>query len=327
MIEKLECGYITSYIKDLLPEIDNYSHYKNKDIFRSLSAFELETLSSYPPTNNLSEKERQLVYVLDNLLSRGFPTFCSINLERDLSRIIRNDFNIQESAAQGAIKFSDSITNNQYKAKWIKSITDSLILFDQKFDPNKVFEEIEKKYNSENNITVSQEEKIFYCQILPNLIGLNISQLFEPQRKIETMLPANEAQNYFGQRVDFAIETVDIKVIIEIDGLQHFQDQVQMNLDNQRRNSLRNNGWKVIEITSREINEGLNEQNINELRNTIIDSDYLECLNQNETISFSSLSDRLIHIPLLVARFQKVLLWALKRLLKFSSRKLEFMFH
>ncbi|GIK60400.1 MAG: RecQ family ATP-dependent DNA helicase [Ignavibacteriota bacterium] len=313
MIEKLECGYITSYIKDLLPEIDNYSHYKNKDIFRSLSAFELETLSSYPPTNNLSEKERQLVYVLDNLLSRGFPTFCSINLERDLSRIIRNDFNIQESAAQGAIKFSDSITNNQYKAKWIKSITDSLILFDQKFDPNKVFEEIEKKYNSENNITVSQEEKIFYCQILPNLIGLNISQLFEPQRKIETMLPANEAQNYFGQRVDFAIETVDIKVIIEIDGLQHFQDQVQMNLDNQRRNSLRNNGWKVIEITSREINEGLNEQNINELRNTIIDSDYLECLNQNETISFSSLSDRLIHIPLLVARFQKVLLWALKK--------------
>ncbi|MDT3697750.1 MAG: RecQ family ATP-dependent DNA helicase [Ignavibacterium sp.] len=313
MIEKLECGYITSYIKDLLPEMDNYSHYKNKDIFRSLSAFELETISSYSPTNNLSQKERQLVYVLENLLSRGFPTFCSTNLERDLSRIIRNDFDIQESTVQGAIKFNDSISNNRDKAEWIKSITGSLILSDQMFDPNKVFEEIEKKYNSENNITVSQEEKKFYCQILPNIIGLNSSQLFEPQRKIETMLPANEAQNYFGQRVDFAIETVDIKVVIEIDGLQHFQDQVQMNLDNQRRNSLRNNGWKVIEITALEINEGLNDQNLNALKQIVFDSEYLGRLNQDQSIAFSSLSDQLIQIPLLVARFQKVLLWALKK--------------
>lgn len=327
MIEKLECGFITSYIKDLLPEMDNYSRYENKEIFRSLSAFELETISSYPPTNNLSQKERQLVYVLDNLISRGFPTFCSINLERDLSRIIRNDFDIQESTVQGAIKFTDNITNNLVKKNWVKSITGSLILFDQNFDPNRVFEEIENQYNLGNNITVSEEEQKFYCRILPNIFGFNISQLFEPQRKIETMLPANEAINYFGQRVDFAIETVDAKVVIEIDGLQHFQDEVQMNLDNQRRNSLRNNGWKVIEITATEINEGLNEQIINELKQILIDSKYLDRLNKNETISFSSLSDKLIHIPLLLARFQKVLLWALKKgYLNFHQESWKFCF-
>ncbi|MBU0561778.1 MAG: DEAD/DEAH box helicase [Bacteroidetes bacterium] len=313
MIEHLECGYITSYIKDLLPELDSCSNYDNQSILRSLSEFEIEAISSENPLQNLSQKEKQLIFVLDNILSRGFPTLCSIFLERELTKLTANRIQIQESNSQGSIKFLDSIVNHNVKEEWIQSIVNSLILFDSNFDPIVAFDEVERKYNTTNNVTVSQEEKDFYCKILPNIIGLNISQLFEPQRKIETMLPANEAQNYFGQKVDFAIETVDVKVVVEIDGLQHFQDQVQMNLDNQRRNSLRANGWKVIEITATEIKEELKEETINAIRQVLIDSQYLSRLNQLESTNFSALTEKLIQIPLFVARFQKSFLWALKK--------------
>lgn len=313
MIEQLECGYITSYIKDLIPELDSRSNYHNQSILRSLSEFEIEAICAENPLQNLSQKEKQLIYVLDNILSRGFPTLCSIFLERELAKLTANRIQIQESNSQGSIKFLDNIGNHDVKEEWLQSIINSLLLFDPDFDPIKTFEEVEKKYNSANNITVSQEEKEFFCKILPNIIGLKISQLFEPQRKIETMLPANEAQNYFGQRVDFSIETVDIRVVVEIDGLQHFQDQVQMNLDSQRRNTLRNNGWKVIEITATEIKEGLNEENINAIKQVIIGSNYLSRLNLLESTNYSSQSEKLIQTPLLVARFQKSLLWALKK--------------
>ncbi|GAB4129986.1 MAG: hypothetical protein Fur0015_03860 [Ignavibacteriales bacterium] len=313
MIEKLECGYITSYIKDLLPELDSCSNYDNQSILRSLSEFEIEAISSVNPLQNLTQKEKQLICVLDNILSRGFPTLCSIFLERELAKLTSNRIQIQESNCQGSIKFLDNITNNDVKEDWLQSIINSLFLFEQNFDPIKTFEEVEKKYNTANNITVSQEEKEFFCQILPNIIGLKISQLFEPQRKIETMIPNSEAQNYFGQRVDFAIETVDIKVVIEIDGLQHFQDPIQMSLDNQRRNSLRSNGWQVIEISATEIKQGLKEENINAIRQILIDSQYLNRLNQLKIRNYSDLSDKLIQIPLLVARFEKALIWALKK--------------
>lgn len=313
MIEKLECGYITSYIKDLLPELDSYSHYNNQSILRSLSEFQIEAISSENPLQNLSQKEKQLIFVLDNILSRGFPTLCSIFLERELTKLTANRIQIQESNFDGSIKFIDNIVNHNVKEEWIQSIVNSLILFDSNFDSIVAFDEVERKYNTTNNVTVSQEEKEFYCRILPNIIGLNISQLFEPQRKIETMLPANEAQNYFGQRVDFALETVDEKVVIEIDGLQHFQDQVQMNLDNQRRNALRNNGWKVIEITTTEIKEELKEETINAIRQVLIGSQYLNRLNQLESTNYSALAEKLIQIPLFVARFQKSFLWALKK--------------
>lgn len=313
MIEHLECGFITSYIKDLLPELDFCSNYENQSILRALSEFQVEAISSKNPLQNLSQKEKQLIYVLDNILSRGFPTLSSIFLERELTKLTANGIQIQESNSQGSIKFLDNIANHNVKEEWIQSIVNSLILFDSNFDPIVAFDEVERKYNTTNNVTVSQEEKEFFGKILPNIIGLNISQLFEPQRKIETMLPANEAQNYFGQKVDFAIETVDVKVVVEIDGIQHFQDQVQMNLDNQRRNALRNNGWKVIEITAAEIRQGLGGENINALRQILIDSRYLSRLNQLELTNYSELSDKLIQIPLLVARFQKSFLWALKK--------------
>lgn len=313
MIEKLECGYITSYIKDLLPELDFCGNYDNQSILRSLSEFEIEAISPENPLQNLSQKEKQIIFVLDNILSRGFPTLCSIFLERELTKLTANRIQIQESNSQGSIKFLDNIANHNVKEEWIQSIVNSLILFDSNFDPIVAFDEVERKYNTTNNVTVSQEEKEFYCKILPNIIGLNISQLFEPQRKIETMLPANEAQNYFGQKVDFAIETVDVKVVVEIDGLQHFQDQVQMNLDNQRRDSLRANGWKVIEITATEIRQGLEEENTNAIRQVLIDSQYLSRLNQLKPTNYSSLSEKLVQMPLLVARFQKSLLWALKK--------------
>jgi ATP-dependent DNA helicase RecQ len=327
MIEHLKCGYITSYINNIVPDLDSFSNYDNKTILRFLSEFEVEVISSINPTHNLSQKENQLVYVLDNVISRGFPTFCSIYLEREISRLMDNSFQIEENNVQGSIKFTDNITNDLDRAEWIKSLAGSLLLFDPYFEPVKTFEYVEKIYNSENNVTVSHEEKEFYCQILPKIIGLKVLQHFEPQRNIETMIPANEAQYYYGQRVDFALETADVKVVIEIDGLQHFQDQVQMNLDNQRRNSLRNNGWKVFEITVTEIKEGLNEETINAIKQVISDSHYFNRLENFEPSKYSTLSDKLIQIPFFVARFQKSLLWALKKgYLNFSQTRWMFCF-
>ena len=327
MIKQLECGYITSYINDLLPMLDSRGSCDNQRILRSLSAFQLEIISPTVPEQNLKQEERQLVYVLDNLISRGFPTFCSINLEREISKSLRGSVTIQETSVQGSLKFTDNITNDFDRSKWIKSIVDSLILFDSDFDPVKVFETVEKKYNTAGNISVSQEEKEFYCHILPNIVGLKVTQFFEPQRKIETMLPINEAQNYFGQRVDFALETGDAKYVVEIDGLQHVQDRVQINLDNQRRDSLRSNGWKVIEITAAEIRQGLNESNANAIRQILIDSKYLSRLNQKESSSNLSLPDKLIQIPLFTARFQKALLFALKKgYINFQQESWDFCF-
>lgn len=312
MIEHSKCGYITSYIKSITPQLNSSSNFDFQSFFNSLSDFNIEIVNKKNFSYNLSHEEKQLVYVFDNIISRGFPTLCSIFLERELSKLSDNNIEIKETIAQGSINFIDNITATSLRQDWIRSLTNSFLLFDTGFVPDIIFDEIEKMFNSPNNITVSKEERIFYCNILPEILGLKISQLFEPQRSVESMLPENEAQNYFDQRVDFALETINAKIVIEIDGLQHFQDPAQLNLDVRRRNALRNNGWKVIEITTTEVKEGLKTENINSLKKILSDSNYLSHINGLHNSNLSDFADSLIQIPFYAARFQKCLLLALK---------------
>lgn len=312
MIEPQQCGFISSYIKSIIPELNNASGYDNLIVLRDLSSFEVEEIASVETNTIFTEKEKQLIFVLDNLLSRGFPTLCSIFLERQLFNSVTEEIKIQEFVSQGNIRYSDSIVNSASRHKWVNVLIDALLFSDSNFDPNVVFDDVERIYNTQNNISVSQEERMFYCKILPEMIGLKISQLFEPQRKIETMLPSDIIHNYFGQRVDFALETVDSKIVIEIDGNQHLANP-QLQQDTQRRSALRNNGWTVIEITANEIRVGLTIGNEQAIKAIITNSNYLKRLNDDTNNEYSKCAKDIIQIPFYVARFQKCLLMALKR--------------
>lgn len=314
------CGYISSYFKSKIPSLNSFLGYDHNFVIKTLSTFDLEEITHKNTNSPPSQIEKQLIFVLDNIISRGFPTYNSIFLERQLARLIDGGINILETTEQGTIKFSDSITDPTLNNLWHNALSNALIITDLNFNPNSIFEKVENQYNTANNVSVSLEEREFFCEILPRLIGLNISQLFEPQRKVDTMLPENLIQNYIGQRVDFALETVDYKLVVEIDGDQHFNDPIQFNLDLKRRTDLKDNGWKIIEIAATEIRDGLKPVSEQALRAIISQSIYLTKLNLINEIEFSNSAKKLVRIPLYAARLHKIILLALKKgYLNFNS--------
>lgn len=70
----------------------------------------------------------------------------------------------------------------------------------------------------------SDEEKIFYLEILPRFLGKNYQQFVIPQVEISSLLSSVVNKDIIVyQKIDFTLFHTNLndKIIIEIDGIQH----------------------------------------------------------------------------------------------------------
>ena len=260
--------------------------------------------------------DSKLIDVYENLLSRGLPTFPSLLVERTLTRLPHPHISIHEESETGSFEFQHRDLNAETEGEWLRLLKRAHCVMDPRLTT-----EIELSHQPFD----SDEEQIFFSNWLPRFLGNHITQLVEPQRLFETLIDHNTAsecfgQRFFGQKVDFALETDQIKVVFEVDGEQH-EEPGQRRLDERRDESLKSNGWEVFRIPARDVRcgrlEQRIEQDVNRLREKLATNPFFALTEQNYQSPLweterGQKALQLVLTPFSVARLQKTLLLALR---------------
>jgi len=176
------------------------------------------------PKSTLTEKQRQILSVLEKILTRGKITLPSPQIEREFKEML----NLPD--IESLLPLIESVVIRGYK-KGQKSLW-----------------------------LDSKEESIFYEDILPKLLKKNYEQFVLPQVVVSSLLPPTlNIDTALYQRVDFAIfhPRLEEKIIVEIDG-EHHQGQTES--DKERDRILEQNGYTVIRIPANEVREESGEQ-------------------------------------------------------------------
>jgi ATP-dependent DNA helicase RecQ len=177
---------------------------------------------------NVPLEQEQLFCVLLNILQRGFPTTLSKYLQKQIASLHEmDDF-------------------------------DTRFLF---INPEPVHWHDTIKGDEVNNYYPA---KIFFEQIISNEFGEYsfIQSLIIPEIEINEIVGVSNP-DYINQQVDFFLPQA--KLIIEIDGQQHNDDIVQVVTDSIRDNYLINKGFRVIRISTFELQNNLYQNKIKDI--------------------------------------------------------------
>ena len=199
-----------------------------------------------PPSFN--ENEKQIVSVIEKILTRGSLTLSSPFLEEKFHK--RFEQNVESMNIEGL---------------------------------NKIFISTSYFLNDLNYWLDSPAEEIFYKKYLPEKFGKEFLKWVSPQVEIASLITDTNLVQYSG-RVDFLIcIPYSGSLIVEIDGAIH---KKQIDLDRSRDNALVNEGFKIIRIPSSEIEE-LHGNKLNELENFISENfEHSKYLQQNKLFRF-----------------------------------------
>ena len=161
--------------------------------------------------------EDQIISVLEKILTRGRITFPSPEFEKALLK--KQDGDLFDIEALGSVFLFPSNP-----------------LGDELFD--------------------SDEEKAFLAEFVSSILGEGYLKWIIPQVSLSCLLPF--LPDGISGRVDFLLShpTLERSVVIEIDGSQHAQSQVE---DSNRDNALSTSGIDVIRISASEVRSGTGE--------------------------------------------------------------------
>ena len=167
----------------------------------------------------LNHRQGQVVGVLEKILTRGRITLLSPKLEKKLQSLFLKTPNDKTSLSSIEV-----LALQGYRRK------QSLLWLD------------------------SEEESLFYKDILPGLLGDNYEQFAFPQIEMSSLLSPDVVSAEY-ETVDFGIfhPLLDERIIVEIDGEQHKQ---HADADAERDRTLQECGYGVVRIQANEIREG-----------------------------------------------------------------------
>ncbi|MFY7937757.1 MAG: DEAD/DEAH box helicase, partial [Flavobacterium sp.] len=160
-----------------------------------------------------------ILYVMKNILQRGFPTTLSKYLQSQLGEI--------HKLANFEERF---LFATKQKPVWNDTI----------------------KGDKERNYYPAKD---FFENIIPNELGefLFIQSLVIPEIEINEIIEEDD-KNFINQQVDFYLPQA--KLVIEIDGQQHKLDEVTRVSDSKRDNYLSGKGITTVRITTKELQNG-----------------------------------------------------------------------
>lgn len=170
------------------------------------------------PRHFLSEQDLQMLSVMEKILLRGRFTLLSPALEEGVSALF--PLAKQSNLLDALLRLS----------RWVPRI-----------------EMVEQFWFD------SEEERIFYWEILPQYLGEHFQHWVIPQVEILSLLPPNaDTADFVGQRVDFVImRPGKASIVVEIDGLQHEGHFV----DRERDDALKLWDYSVVRIPAEEIRQ------------------------------------------------------------------------
>lgn len=219
----------------------------------------------------LNQRQGQVVGVLEKILTRGRITLLSPKLEKKLQSLF-----LKTPNGKPSLSVIEVLALQGYRRK------QSLLWLD------------------------SEEESLFYKNILPGLLGRNYEQFIFPQIEMSSLLSPGVASAEY-ERVDFGIfhPLLDERIIVEIDGEQHKQ---HADADAERDKILQECGYGVIRIQANEIREG-NGEGLSLLESKLCP---IKEKASEDTSSFKKNTLHFIHAVKLVHQIQVVLLQAIQ---------------
>ncbi|MCX7668286.1 MAG: DUF559 domain-containing protein, partial [Atribacterota bacterium] len=189
----------------------------DRDMLRAFAQWRMD-FPIESPRHSLSEQDLQILSVMEKILLRGRFTLLSPALE-------------EEIAALFPLEKHDSLFDALlWLSRWVPRV-----------------ERVKQFWFD------SEEERIFYWEILPRWLGEHFQHWVIPQVEIMSLLPRNaDTANFVGQRVDFVImRPGETSIIVEIDGLQH-KDRF---VDRERDEALKLWDYSVVRIPAEEIRQ------------------------------------------------------------------------
>ncbi len=309
-------GYVLSTVLKLLkPDDMDKAHDINEALalLKNLSIFNLDYQTTAKQEND------SICAVYDNIISRGLPTIPNLLIEETFSEIFNIGKKGKDPHRPGTITF----TANDNLQLLSDQINKSLFIIDPRISLNgepKVFYDFSE---------ISDGEKEFVFNTVPNHIGEYFVQLLEPQRYISSIQSRDpysknsfekERANFDQQRIDFTVDLLSVggkksSIAIEIDDSSH-QDSAQRLLDAKRDRFLAGvAGWqKTIRIPTENLNS-LSTETINQFE-SFLSTPTINKLKKNyenpiwqEKYGLKSMEIALS--PIAIARVQKAILKAI----------------
>lgn len=198
-------------------------------------------------TNQINNDLLPILYVVKNILQRGFPTTLSKYLQSQLGEVHKLD-NFEERFLFATNQ--TPIWNDTIKGDENKTFPPTKILFKGAI------------------IETHNPAKIFFEKLLPVYLGefSFIQSQILPEVFI-TKIVDTENEGFINQQVDFYFPQA--KLVIEIDGSHHDLDPVVKKLDKERDAFLTAKGFKTIRITTKELGNSEYIDKIEEIKEYI----------------------------------------------------------
>lgn len=215
----------------ILGAVNNQLFDDEKKSLRAACRFNLSSNANLS-LRNCKQEERPVLGVLSNIISRGFPTYSSMYIEKEVGVNYGKSFS-----------FADLSDEIEYKFQISEDSKDVIASASVLVDPRCVA--IDKQVEE---FMGSRSAKLFY-----DSLPLHIKQFTQPERLFDDGIVLGENEKHFYRRqVDFAIETpTGIKWVVEIDGKQHDTPSQEI-IDKYRDEALYESGWKVVRISTSE---------------------------------------------------------------------------
>jgi len=256
MRKQFHAGYILSPVKHQLSSLDKPIFLD--DLLHRLSCFFIEY--DFKNTNIVDP----VVAVVDNIISRGLPTFPSLFIEDTFSNAFDlSEKTIHEKIGQILYKETDSLQ------KIIELVYESLFTVEPRFE----ISASSFDFDSWDEMPGSKQEEHFFVSTVPQNFHPSYCQLVEPQKRIIDILHysnssskqtgnnlINIAKQFHDQKVDFcfdfpvAINNADC-MGVEIDGPHHLM-VAQKIFDNKRDGLLKELGWApTVRLDTSQLNQ------------------------------------------------------------------------
>lgn len=240
-------------------------------------------------------------------MSRGLPTIPSLFVERVLLGEAIALGLAQEVETRGSIRFVLPQDLPQDKESDVDAWQYALIRAHVAVDPRLTSDCFDL------NIMDSEEERRFFCQVIPQAVRAGVWQWFEPQKPFAELLPPEYAAMHFDQRVDFALAIPGVRAVVEVDGSQH-ERSVQAVADRRRDASLEQQGWQTRRIPTRQLYDASAHAQVAELAvgSAFCDFARYNCLKPLWQHPLDRCALRLVLAPFGIARLQSALLRAIE---------------
>lgn len=302
------------------------------DMLYNLSFFDVEIDGGNYQPDGL-KKVSSGIMVASNLISRGLPTRAPIFIEQLFCKTLKKTRRIVKDNQATFYELAE-VTSEELKEK----LFHALHIIDPRIKSREQFEKMKTNWEDASALF----ETNFLFSIVPEFLGVEFMQIFEPQSPFLPLFLHTKKRNphysrylnkslpsFTEQPVDFSVEfpySIDDcrGWIIELDGKKH--DQItQRQLDNLRDMAIEQAGWKkTLRIRTDEY------QKLTDLIEPIedfFDNSYFQILTQNFRQPFYETKTgldilQLALSPLAIARIQKTILHCIiQGILPLQSKK------